>query len=174
MRGSLELRPFTPEDFTEMTTWFSNATELAWWAGPLFRYPLDESQLEEYLSRATEEPPARRIFKAVDAESGAMIGHGELSQIWPHLSARLSRVAVGPAWRGQGRGRELIRLLTAEAFNRYDVNRVDLGVVRRNRAALACYRKAGYVPVGVWPGAVEDQQNKQDVVWLTRFAQGGP
>lgn len=165
----IELSEFVRDDMPRLIGWIRSPEELAAWAGAFFAYPLDEAQLERYLhSGPGENPPRRRIFKAVDVMSGEAIGHIELSHIWPHLSGRVSRVLVGdPAHRGQGIGTGMVRALVRHAFAEYSFQRIDLGVDAANRRAIACYRRAGFAHVGTWPQAMTTAAGVIDVYWMS-------
>lgn len=69
--------------------------------------------------------------------------------------ARLYSIAVDPAGRGQGLGRRLLADAEAQARAAGRVG-LRLEVRRDNRAAVALYEAAGYVPVAELPGYYED------------------
>ena len=164
----IELIAFMREDIPRLIGWIRSREDLAAWAGAFFTYPLDEAKLERYLSSGQGESPQRRIFKAVDADSGEAVGHIELSHIWPHLSARISRVLVGdPAFRGHGVGTRIVRALLQQAFAEYSFGRIDLGVDAANRRAIACYQRAGFAHVGTWPQALKTTVGVIDVYWMS-------
>lgn len=164
----VELRAFGRNDFDRLISWVATPEALRDWAAAFFSYPLDRRQLEAYLRSARQEEARRRIYTAVDAADGRPIGHIELSHIWPHLSGRMSRVLVGdPADRGTGLGSAMVRCLARQAFEAFRFERIDLGVSDRNRAAIACYAKVGFVHVGTWPGAFQTAAGDIDVYWMT-------
>ena len=166
--GPVELVAFGHDDIPRLLQWVSTPEELHLWAGAFFAHPLDEGQLECYARSAEGEHPQRRIFKAICSASGEVIGHIELSHIWPHLSGRLSRVLVGdPALRGRGVGTRMVRALVAWAFEEYSFWRIDLGVDAANRRAIACYEQAGFAHVGTWPRAMTTPVGTIDVRWMS-------
>ncbi|MEM7024799.1 MAG: GNAT family protein [Pseudomonadota bacterium] len=164
----IDLIEFAREDIPRLIGWIRSPEDLSAWAGAFFTYPLDEAKLERYLSSGQGEQPERRIFKAVDAESGEAVGHIELSHIWPYLSARMSRVLVGdPSLRGRGVGTRIVRALLQQAFAEYSFGHIDLGVNAANRRAIACYRRAGFAHVGTWPKALKTPAGVIDVYWMS-------
>ena len=166
----VRLEPFTRGDFARLTGWVNSPEALAEWAGKFFSFPLDEPQLERYVADAGGEHPVRRIYRAVDASTGEVLGHAELSHIWPHLSGRLSRILIGrPAHRGHGLGAQLVRQLLQESFAAYGFHRLDLGVLESNAAGLRCYEKCGFQRVGLWPGAFTVGERELSVCWMTCF-----
>jgi RimJ/RimL family protein N-acetyltransferase len=166
----IELQPFGPEDFQRVLEWIDTPETLALWAGATFSYPLDSEQLKCYAQRATESLPWRHIFKVVDTASEKVIGHVELSDVWPDLSARIARVIVGEKGvRGRGFGAAIVTAAVAFAVKKYRVDRVDLGVKRQNAVAIRCYEKCGFVSVGVWQKALNTPAGYIDVQWMTLF-----
>jgi RimJ/RimL family protein N-acetyltransferase len=160
----LHLRPFEEDDFATLISWVPTADALWQWCAAFFTHPLDAAQLRRYRDSA-QTPGTRDIFAVVqDAET---VGHIELSMIWPHLSCRLSRVLIAPGHRGRGLGREAVRLAVAHAFERYSVDRVDLGVASDNAVAIAAYAREGFRPVGTWPRAITAGGRTIDVAWMT-------
>jgi len=160
----VELCPFGPDDFDRLVSWLPTEADLVGWCAGFFRYPLSRSQLEGYLE-TSKLPNARVIFTArtIDHEP---VGHIEVSQIWPHLSSRLSRVLVAPNQRRQGIGSNMIQAALSFSFGQHCVERIDLGVSATNFTAISCYTILGFVQVGKWPNAKLGSQTT-DVVWLT-------
>jgi len=146
----ITLRPFDRSDFARLIGWVASPAFLLQWAGPLFTYPLDTPQLERYLAESQQEQPMRMIFTAVEAETGAAVGHIELGKIDPrNRSASLARVLIGdPSRRGKGSGVEMVLHALAIGFDRLGLHRVDLVVFDFNTGAIACYERAGFVIEG--------------------------
>ena len=156
------LRPFGREDFARLASWLPTEADLIEWSAAFFRYPLTDDQLERYLE-STKQPNARAIFVARDID-GEPVGHIEISQIWPYLSSRMSRVLVAPDKRHRGIGSSMIAKALSFTFDAHHVDRVDLGVSATNSAAIDCYERAGFVRVGTWPKAIEVGSHTLDVV----------
>jgi RimJ/RimL family protein N-acetyltransferase len=98
---------------------------------------------------------------------GDPVGHIEISQIWPHLSSRLSRVLVAPGKRRRGFASSMITAALFFTFDEHHVDRVDLGVLASNSAAIGCYEKLGFMRVGHWPKAIRAGSHMLDVLWMT-------
>jgi RimJ/RimL family protein N-acetyltransferase len=120
------------------------------WAGPrLFTYPLDTLQLTRYLFEALTDPPASRIFKAVDAR-GRVVGHAELGAIdRANQTATLCRVMVAPEARGEGFCVPIIDAVLRVGFGELGSRRIDLRVYAFNTPAIRCYQRAGFVQEGL-------------------------
>jgi RimJ/RimL family protein N-acetyltransferase len=166
----VELRPFGREDFDRLIGWIDSPEALRDWAAIFFDYPLTAPQLEEYLREAEAEAGRKRVFVALDAESGRTIGHIELSHILPHLSAFVSRVLIGePAFRGRGFGMRLVETFVRYAFAEFRFHRLDLGVLPTNTRAIRCYERLGFRYVGTWPDGLKKGDVTMTVNWMTLF-----
>jgi len=163
--GRTTLHPFGREDFARLISWLPTEADLVEWCAAFFRYPLTDAQLERYLESA-KQPNSRIIFNARSAD-GEAVGHIEISQIWPHLSSRLSRILVAPDKRRRGFASSMVAQALSISFEQYHVDRVDLGVSSANSAAIGCYEKLGFRQVGEWKDAISAGAGTIDVVWMT-------
>jgi hypothetical protein len=116
----IALSPFGRDDFDRLISWLPTEDDLVEWCAGFFRYPLTYAQLERYLE-SSQQPNARVIFAARTMD-GEAVGHIEVSQIWPHLSSRLSRVLVVPDQRHQGIGSTIIREALSFSFVQHSVD----------------------------------------------------
>jgi len=169
MASDVLLEPFTSDDFGRLIAWIPDAEFLMQWGGPVFRWPLDERQLESYLAGA-EGPGAERIVFRARLSNGAaagvadgidgpgvagpvdhVVGHVELNHLdAENGSATLSRVLIGPAaQRGRGRGESMVGAAVDHGFGRLGLHRIDLGVFGFNEAAIRCYERIGFRREGV-------------------------
>jgi RimJ/RimL family protein N-acetyltransferase len=148
-----------------LISWLPNEGDLVEWCAGFFQYPLTPAQLERYLE-STKQPNSRVIFSARCAGT-EVVGHIEISHIWPHLSSRLSRILVAPDQRRRGFGSKMVAQALLVSFDQYLVDRVDLGVSSTNTAAIGCYGKLGFKQVGKWPNAIVAGSRTIDVVWMT-------
>jgi ribosomal protein S18 acetylase RimI-like enzyme len=134
------LRPFSADDDEELIGWFADADALRRFGGRSLRWPLDREQLE-----AIRTDPEVRAFTLWAGE--ARVGHVE---IWRKDGgiARLARVGIAPARRGEGLGRALVAAALAEAA-RLGCERVELGVYADNAVARRLYESFGFTATGV-------------------------
>ncbi|MBO9686214.1 GNAT family N-acetyltransferase [Roseateles chitosanitabidus] len=89
-------------------------------------------------------PDARHFIVELDAErAGFVILQGCRN---PNRSVELKRIVLGP--KGQGVGRQCVRLLKRMAFEQLGAHRFWLDVKGRNTRAQALYRSEGYVEEG--------------------------
>src|SRR5262245_27059520 len=161
----ITLRPFGADDFDRLISWLPTEDDLVEWCAGFFRYPLTRAQLERYLE-SSKQPNARVIFTARTTD-GEAVGHIEVSQIWPYLSSRLSRVLVAPDRRHRGIGSTIIREALSFSFVQHCVDRIDLGVSAGNVVAIGCYAKLGFAQVGMWPNAIVAGSHTVDVLWMS-------
>jgi RimJ/RimL family protein N-acetyltransferase len=156
----IALQAFGREDFQRLIEWAVSPEFLLQWAGPIFRFPLDIPQLEEYLAAAGPKPPSRVIFKAVSGTE--VVGHIDLDMIdYRNRSGRMSRVLVADAWRGRGAGRAMVQALLDLGFGELGLHRIDLFVFDFNLPAIACYEKAGFAR----EGHVREARRMGDAFW---------
>ncbi len=146
----IDLVPFERRDFARLKRWITSPEFLLQWAGPVFDYPLNDAQLENYIRGAELNPPLRRIYRVEDRSSRKVIGHIELDHIDPrNKSATVCRVLVGePSLRRKDVGTRMVRKLLAIGFEKMGLHRMDLVVFDFNEAAIRCYEKAGFVREG--------------------------
>ncbi|GEM_PF-5770495 len=82
-------------------------------------------------------------------QDGEAIGHAQLAYDWQDGNARLGRVAIAPAKRGQGLAGPMVRLMMDEAFGTPGVERLELNVYMFNAVAIRTYERLGFKLEGV-------------------------
>ena len=147
----IELKYFERSDFKQLINWVDSPEFLLQWSGPLFDYPLNETQLEKYIENANHSKAQTFVYKVVDREAGLVIGHISLGRIdRKNKSARVGKVLIGDKnQRGNGIGLQMIKEILKIAFEDLHLHRVSLGVFDFNISAITCYEKAGFVKEGL-------------------------
>lgn len=148
----IELAYFTQEDFDLLIQWITDEAVLQNWTGSLFSFPLTHKKLEWYIRDANDiQQSDVFIYKAVDTERGATVGHISLGSISKkNRSARISRVLVGnTAERGRGYCTGMIQALLRIGFKDLQLHRISLGVYTTNTSAIRCYERCGFVTEGI-------------------------
>jgi RimJ/RimL family protein N-acetyltransferase len=142
----IKLAPFEEEDCERLISWVDDAVFLLQWSGPEYAFPLDKDQLLETSMRGRGQAPEHLMFKALDEETGEVIGHIELMHINRQAgTAHIGRVLVGePDLRGRGFGTEVVSRLVEKAFVSMSLQRLTLTVYESNRPAVACYQGLGF------------------------------
>jgi ribosomal protein S18 acetylase RimI-like enzyme len=137
----LSLRPFVEADEAEVTSWFADAGELRFFAGPRLIWPLDDGQW-----RSIRLDPSVTAWTGIFGEDQTPVGHGELVTESPTV-ARAARLAIAPRHRGHGVGRAMMVKLIEEA-RRDGRTLLALNVHQDNTAAIRAYRGFGFEPAG--------------------------
>ncbi|WP_242257052.1 GNAT family N-acetyltransferase [Bacillus cereus group sp. BfR-BA-01379] len=142
----IKLETFKKSDFKQLIGWIDSEEFLIQWSGNAFTYPLNEQQLEKYITSENT-----LAFKVIDEESKKVIGHISLGQIDNiNKSARIGKVLVGDTrMRGRSIGKHMMKAVLQIAFEELKLHRVTLGVYDFNTSAISCYEKIGFVKEGL-------------------------
>ncbi len=134
----IELKSFKIEDWKYLKKWVSDESELIQFAGQIFAFPIDQKQVETYLSDSK-----RTVFK-IENENNETIGIAEISILEGNV-AKLARILIGEkSMRGKGIGTELINKLTEYGFNNLKKEKIILNVYSWNIGAIKCYENVGF------------------------------
>lgn len=141
----LRLRPFEPRDAAAIVSWCRDEYAFRQWSADRFdHYPLTAEDLIAHY-RAQENAD---FFPMTAFDETGVVGHLILRFTDPEKTAlRFGFVIVDPARRGQGNGKELLRLALRMAFDVLRAKTVSLGVFANNPAAYHCYKAAGFADV---------------------------
>jgi len=129
------LRPVGPEHLAPLRAIRGRPEVVAWWQLPPADWPLDE------------EPDTWRYAVLDD---GAVVGfvqwYAETDPEFRHAGLDLF---LDPAVQGQGLGTEVVRTMCAHLVDEEHYHRLVIDPDVDNAAAIACYRRVGFRPVGV-------------------------
>lgn len=123
-------------DFDTLMGWFTTAADVQRWGGPDFRHPFTAESF-----RRDCHWPEMASYSLRDV-NGMLQAFGQFYARDGHIN--LARIAVHPASRGQGIGRELVRRLMAAGRAALALQSWSLYVDRDNIAAIRCYRSLGF------------------------------
>ncbi|WP_188734413.1 GNAT family N-acetyltransferase [Oceanobacillus neutriphilus] len=159
----IRLEHFNRQDFDLLISWIDSPEFLMQWAGPHFSYPLDVTQLNQYIKGANEENSKVLIYKVVLDKTNETIGHISLNNIdLKNRSARIGKVLLGNQnIRGKGIGQKMVTEVLKVAFDHLSLHRVGLGVFTFNESAIKSYEKAGFVKEGL----LRDVRKAGDEYW---------
>lgn len=143
----LTLRPFASSDFPLLAGWFSSLPEVVQWGGSQLSFPLAQAEMSDMLAQGQASPPNRRCWMV--CRDGMPVGHAQLAYDWRDGNARLGRVAIAPAERGQGLARPMVALMIDEAFQTPGIERLELNVYMFNTPAIHTYEGLGFTMEGV-------------------------
>jgi RimJ/RimL family protein N-acetyltransferase len=142
------LREYRKEDLEPMRKWV-NDPAVADNLSDLFLYPQTLANTEQFLHSMLEGKQAAKGFVIADRQNESYIGQIDLFKIdWKNRYARLGIVIGCAEKRGQGYGPEAIRLIQGFAFERLNLNKLELDVHDYNQQAIRCYQKCGFKEEG--------------------------
>lgn len=139
----MRLRPFIiSHDFEAIKSWMTDPRTHAMWCSELFRFPLERDDLaavfEEMFEKYGDCP-----FAAL-SDDGKVVGTVCCSLDFAANEAMLAFVAIDPALRGKGVGKEMVLLAAEYCFDILGADSVQLNVFAENTAAVRCYEAAGF------------------------------
>lgn len=143
LRGeTVELRPLAAEDLPEVRRIRSLPEVVRWWGSP------DE-----------DFPPGDGDPRWAVVVDGAVAGMVQVYEE-PDPEARHADVDVflDPDHHGRGLGTDAMRTLVRHLVDDRGHHRVTLSTDPRNAAAVRCYEKAGFAPVGITRASRWDDQ----------------
>lgn len=143
MRGaSIVLRPLADEDASELARIHRMPEVARWWGEPEDGFPLDD------------DPDATRQTIVIDGRIAGMIEFSE--ELTPRYRHASVDVFLDPAFHGRGHGTEAVARVTRELIEERGHHRVTIDPALDNVAAIRCYEKVGFKPVGVMRGYERD------------------
>lgn len=139
------LRPFRPED---LTTIYRIVSDLDSWAARNRRapQPLTFEAFRDWYVPATVDLDGAGFVSEVD---GSPVGRCGMFAEDPLARSAEVGIALLPEARGQGFGTDALRVLVDFLFRARNLQRLHLETLAGNGAAIASYRKVGFVQEGV-------------------------
>jgi aminoglycoside 6'-N-acetyltransferase len=132
---NLILRPLVKEDEAELLRIHSTPEVALWWDLPEEGFPW------------SDEPDATRFAIVLDE---AVIGMIQFSEDpGPKYRHATIDLFLDPAFHGQGVGTEAVRRVVRHLIEKRRHHRVTIDPSVGNTAAIRCYEKVGFKPVGV-------------------------
>ncbi|AWB44831.1 hypothetical protein DCC85_11785 [Paenibacillus sp. CAA11] len=133
-------------DYDAIQQWAGSPEFLLGWAGPHWQYPLQDEQLDEYLSGANFPWKSDRlIYTVIHRASGQRIGHISLEDLNRETGEGwIGKVIIGSAaFRGKGLGERMVREMLRIAFDILKLNKISLRVFAWNQRAIRSFHSAG-------------------------------
>jgi len=128
------LRPATPEDLPELTRIRALPEVYAWWGA---------GEVADELT----DPQEQVLAVVLDGQVvGAVHWHGEDEPDFRHASID---IYLDPAVHGQGVGTDAVRTAARYLVGEHAYHRLTIDPAADNTAAIRCYTKVGFRPVGV-------------------------
>jgi RimJ/RimL family protein N-acetyltransferase len=145
--GRIMLREYQKEDLEYIRQWV-NEPDVVNNLSDIFLYPHSLNQTENFLNSRLNDS-GEKGFVIADHKTGSYIGQIDLIQMdWKNRCATLGIVIGAAEKRGRGYGTEAILLLEDFAFNRLNLNKLELTLHDYNTRAYRCYLKCGFKEEG--------------------------
>jgi diamine N-acetyltransferase len=141
----LTLRALEPEDLDQLVRWEQDHVEAGLRVAPYSR-----SVLKRYLDESHRDFwEAEQVRFVLSGSDGRALGLFDLFNAQPvHQRAEVA-VLVDPSVRGQGLGRQGLKLVEEWAFGRAGLRSLHAEVFTDNTAALNTFAASGYAPSGM-------------------------
>jgi aminoglycoside 6'-N-acetyltransferase len=138
----VRLTPLAAADADALRAIRADPRIVEWWDELEPDFPLDD------------EPESTRLTIHHEGEIAGMIQFAE--ELEPKYRSASIDIFVAPAHQGRGVGTEAIRLVVDHLLRERGHHRITIDPAAANAAAIACYSKAGFTPVGVMRLAERD------------------
>ena len=138
----VRLTPTVESDGPRLREIHSTLDVSEWWDMPDPGFPM------------TDEPESTRFTIRLGDEIVGLVQYGEEDE--PKYRHAWMDIFVEPAFHGRGFGSEALTMLLRHLVEDRGHHRVTIDPAAHNEAAVACYRKVGFTPVGVMRKAERD------------------
>lgn len=145
----MKLRKYIKEDSAIICSWIKDEKSLYQWsADKIGKFPLMDDDLNKNYEPVISNDKFIPL-SAVDENDNVM---GHLLVRYPdetdNSTVRFGYVIVNPAFRGCGKGKEMLQLAIDYARNVLHASRITLGVFANNDSARYCYEAVGFRSIG--------------------------
>ena len=150
----IKLRKLEPSDLPFLYQWENDASV---WADGSNRNPLSQQDLRDYLSSTTgdiyKDGQLRLIIEDLSTLNfqPSTLGCIDLFDFDPRNRRAAIGMYIAPEYRGQGVGKEALRLLEEYAFGFLHLRVLYAVISTKNTACTTLYRHAGYTESSVLP-----------------------
>ena len=148
----MRLRPFNlDKDFDSIKNWITDERTHAFWCAGHTNFPLEKEDFSTLLKEIAEMFGDAPFVATTD--EGEVIGFFCYGLNLERNEGMLKFVMVDGTKRGQGIGKEMIKLALKYAFEITKADTVQLNVFPENERAKKCYDSLGFVERNLTPGA---------------------
>ena len=150
----IKLRKLEPSDLPFLYQWENDASV---WADGANHNPLSQQDLRDYIESTTgdiyKDGQLRLIIEDLSTLNfqPSTLGCIDLFDFDPRNRRAAIGMYIAPEYRGQGIGREAVRLLEKYAFDFLHLRIIYAIISISNTACSELYRQAGYTPSSVLP-----------------------
>lgn len=145
----MRIRPFKKCDADTIVSWIKNERIFRFWCADRFdSFPISGNDLiAQYEDLAFNDD----IFHFVAYDDNGLVGHFNIR--YPDKddinTVRLGYVIINDQRRGEGLGKEMIKLAIGYAKDYMNAVKVTIGVFDNNPSALYCYINSGFKDTGI-------------------------
>lgn len=142
----LRLRPYKNCDAEYIVKWIPDEFAFRQWCADRYEhYPICAADINRQYSELAD---ADNFYEMTAFDEGGIVGHLIMRFTDEQKSIlRFGFVIVDNTKRGQGYGKEMLRLSLKYAFEILKVKKVTLGVFENNPSAYGCYKSVGFTEV---------------------------
>ena len=145
----LRLRPYRRSDADAIVSWIKTEKIFRFWCADRFdHYPIVPADLNDQYENSEG---AEDVFHFTAYDEQGIAGHINIR--FPDANdldtVRLGYVILDDSRRGQGLGKEMVKLALQYAFDIMKARKVTIGVFEENPAAVHCYLSCGFKDTGV-------------------------
>lgn len=140
----MRIRPYIPDrDYKYLSKWIGDERTHALWCANLLPYPMTRKSFHDLLKKDSTDWTGSAYTATED--DGQPTGFFCYSVNTEDNVGFLKFIIVDGTKRGQGYGKEMLRLALRYAFEITGAKAVQLNVFHENALAKHCYEKAGFV-----------------------------
>jgi len=165
----ITIGPLVPEDFGPLFCWINDVAA----ARLDFAYrPVDAMAHQQWWDSLGKDA-TKVVFAIRKMTETAIIGYVQITGINSvHRSAELGIRIGDDKNRGQGFGKEALRLAVEFCWNNLNLNRVQLIVFKHNHRAIGAYKAAGFKKEGILRKAAFIEGDWVDVIVMAALRPG--
>ena len=160
--NKIYLRGLRKEDCEAQYISFINDARALTFVKEIGYKPLTREDLEEYIERCNN--PTSLLLGIFENATDIHVGNIHLSQIHQYHRSCIYGIVLHEAHMGKGYAYEASRLLAKHAFEKMNINRIQINVVEKNTGAVGLYKKLGAVEEGRLREAFYFQDKYHDVI----------
>lgn len=137
----LRLRPYKASDAEHIVNWMKDETTFhKWSADRIGKFPITANDLNVHYNTCDE-----NFFTFTAFDETGVVGHFILRFLDDKKQElRLGFVIVDNTKRGNGYGKEMLKLALKLAFEIIKAEKITLGVFENNNPAYRCYKSVGF------------------------------
>jgi RimJ/RimL family protein N-acetyltransferase len=148
------------EDTEAILTWYEDE-EFSRNMDAVLSIPKTEKEIQKVIELDSSKDFGLAIRQIETKEIVGFVGIEGI--LWNHRTAWVS-VGIGGDNRGQGYGKEALRLAMSLAFNEFNLYRLQLTVFQYNERAIALYEKLGFKKEGTYRSFIERDNKRFDML----------